>query len=235
MTSSTASGSHDGSGSAKGRSSPQRRRAGTLERFGLEPDQVPPEAADWLVYLSEENDRLSRELERRNDDLRQLTKIADADTLTPLLNRRAFLREVDRALQKARRDGGTISVIYLDLNGLKRINDTLGHAAGDAAISKVAGLLLKTVRAYDVVGRLGGDEFAVLLSGADEAAAHQRAETIVRTLEDHPLDWDGQAMPLSAAVGIAASDEGDTATRMVERADTAMYDNKRSFYARSVQ
>ena len=89
----------------------------------------------------------------------------------PVANRRSFVRELSRMLSYAQRYGGEISVLYFDVNDMKSINDTYGHAAGDAAIGHVANLLAASIRESDVVGRLGGDEFGIILANAPESEA----------------------------------------------------------------
>ena len=127
----------------------------------------------------------------------------------------------------ADRYGTPSSVLYFDLNGLKGINDRWGHAAGDAALAHVADVLLRNTRGSDVVGRLGGDEFGVILVQADDAAATAKAAELAAAIADSPLDWQGQTLNLSTAVGSFAFDGGEPAHAVLDRADRAMYDQKR--------
>ena len=112
------------------------------------------------------------------------------------------MRELSRNLSYAERYGTPSSVIYLDLNGLKQLNDTKGHAAGDAAILKVAKILAANVRESDIVGRLGGDEFSVMLSHADEDAARGKAEFLAKPISEDSLEWDGGLIDLEVAFGV---------------------------------
>ena len=117
-------------------------------------------------------------------------------------------------------------MIYLDLNGLKQLNDGKGHAAGDAAILKVAKILAANVRESDIVGRLGGDEFGIMLSHADENAARGKLELLVKTIADDPLDWEGEETRLDVAFGVHTIRGGGDAGAALEAADKAMYANK---------
>jgi len=94
------------------------------------------------------------------------------------------------------------SLVYFDVNGLKPINDSHGHSAGDADLMRIAGVLVKNVRESDVVGRLGGDEFSIILSQADGATAAKKGKMLVQRIEDQPLDWNGENIPLVVSYGI---------------------------------
>lgn len=117
-------------------------------------------------------------------------------------------------------------MIYLDLNGLKQLNDTKGHAGGDAAILKVANLLAANIRESDLVGRLGGDEFGVMLSHANEQAARGKAEYLAQTIAEDPLEWEGKKIVLDVAFGVHTIRGGGDAGAALEATDKAMYANK---------
>jgi diguanylate cyclase (GGDEF)-like protein/PAS domain S-box-containing protein len=159
----------------------------------------------------------------------QLQHLADHDALTGLFNRRRFSEEVEHALMRAKRFGDDGAILFLDLDGFKFVNDSLGHAAGDELIVSVAGLLASNLRETDTLARVGGDEFAVLLLHCDQATAVQVAEKLLSALRRS-----GQATPhnrnhhISISIGIAlfkATDEL-TADELVVEADIAMYDAK---------
>jgi diguanylate cyclase (GGDEF)-like protein/PAS domain S-box-containing protein len=139
---------------------------------------------------------------------RNLRHMADHDFLTGSLNRRRFEEEVQDHLVHAARYGGTGALLMLDIDKFKAVNDTLGHAAGDAAIVAVARLLVQRLRATDKVGRLGGDEFAVLLPAATRA----QAEAVARILVKEVAAWDFGAtfadMAITASIGVLAFEDG---------------------------
>jgi diguanylate cyclase (GGDEF)-like protein len=175
---------------------------------------------------------LRHELERTRSRLAELERLANEDSLTPISNRRAFLRDLARMIGYVERYGAACSLLYFDLNGLKAINDGFGHAAGDAALIHVAEMLLSHTRSSDVVGRLGGDEFGVLLTRADEAVALAKAEQLADVVARTPLVSKGQTIPISVACGahrLAAGEEPQVALAAVDR---AMYRQKRDLGAR---
>jgi diguanylate cyclase (GGDEF)-like protein len=173
-----------------------------------------------------EIDRLRRELGRTQARLGEVERMADQDALVPLNNRRAFMREMSRVLHFAGRYGSQASLIYLDLNGLKQINDTLGHAAGDAAISKVAELLKHSVRDFDVVGRLGGDEFAVVLAQTPLDQARDRAEQLAGTIRATTIPWHEHLIKLDTAYGVYPLEVDADPAAALAAADRAMYAQK---------
>jgi len=149
------------------------------------------------------------------------------DALTGLPNRRVFARRLEHALKRARESGGRIAMLVIDLNDFKRINDTLGHAAGDTLLHFVAQRLQQGVRAGDTLARLGGDEFAAILPDvADRAAARVRAERLARAF-DASTDYQGQRLSIGASIGLALyPDDGQDETRLYAAADRAMYASK---------
>jgi diguanylate cyclase (GGDEF)-like protein len=146
--------------------------------------------------------------------------LADRDPLTGLFNRRAFERELVRALAGCRRYGVSAALIYLDLDGFKAVNDGLGHGAGDRVLVTVGEVLLAGVRLSDVVARLGGDEFAVLLDRADRRAAEIKAKILCAGIEAATKGAVG------ASCGIRAYEPGITPAQMLAEADAAMYVRK---------
>jgi diguanylate cyclase (GGDEF)-like protein len=194
--------------------------------LGIPANELTPKVQEAIMKLMEEVDRMRQELEDSRSRIEYLEQLADQDSLTPVANRRAFVRELSRNLSLAERYGTASSVIYFDVNGLKQINDTKGHAAGDAVILKVAQILAANVRESDIVGRLGGDEFGVMLSHADENAAKAKGEQLVEAIAGDPLDWEGEKIPLKVAFGVHTIRGGADAGAALEAADRAMYENK---------
>ncbi|WP_433530553.1 putative bifunctional diguanylate cyclase/phosphodiesterase [Micromonospora sp. CA-263727] len=164
----------------------------------------------------------------------ELARVAQAnahaaahDALTGLANRRHLLDQGNEQLQNRHADGVT-ALVLIDLNHFKEVNDTLGHAAGDQMLVKVADRLRAAARADDLVARLGGDEFAVLLRAlpAPAVAAH-RAETLLAALYE-PFDLDGMQISVEASGGIAAAPATGGIAELLRRADVAMYQAKRA-------
>jgi diguanylate cyclase (GGDEF)-like protein len=137
------------------------------------------------------------------------------------------VRELTRMMSFAQRYGAVASIVYFDINGLKRINDQWSHAAGDAALLQVARILVDNVRNSDVVGRLGGDELGVLLVQTDQERARQKAAQLGAAVAAQPLLWQGREIPLGVAYGVYSFSGSDNANDAIDAADRAMYLAKR--------
>ena len=177
--------------------------------------------------LLEENAQLRIKLDRANKRAKILEELADRDTLLPVLNRRAFVRELRRIRSFNERYGLEGSVLYFDINNMKQINDGFGHAAGDAALLHVAQSLLTSVRSSDVVGRLGGDEFGVILARSDGSTAKVKAAALADRVAAAPLHFEGQAMRIEISFGIHTLSPGESIEDVLKAADEAMYEQKR--------
>ena len=202
------------------------RTADAASVLGIPQSELTPKVQEAITQLMAEVDPLHQELDQSMSRIEYLEQLADQDSLAPVANRRAFVRELSRTLSYAERYGTPSSVIYLDLNGLKQRNNSKGQAADDVAILKVAKILAANVRESDIVGRLGGDEFGVMLSHADENAARGKAEFLAKTISEDPLDWDREMISLDVAVGVHTIRGGGDAGAALEAADKAMYAHK---------
>jgi len=200
--------------------------------FGIPEDEFTPRVRDAVMNLMDEAESLRRDLEFTRARLDEMKEVADRDQLLPVLNRRAFVRELTRYISFAVRYGTPASLVYFDLDGFKQINDTFGHAAGDAVLEHFAQSLLGNVRDSDVVGRLGGDEFGIILTHATQLQAGAKATTLAQTLEDKPLSWQGRSIPIEFSFGTFELSASDSADIAIARADEAMYAHKRATNAR---
>lgn len=196
--------------------------------LGIPQDEFTPRVRDAIVTLMAEVNRLRQDLEQATERLESVQAVADQDSLLPLLNRRAFVREMSRIISFGDRYDLSASLIYFDLDGFKSVNDTHGHAAGDAVLKHVAGILVENVRGSDVVGRLGGDEFGVILAKADRLQAENKARSLSDQLSQQPFEWDGKPLSLSVAFGVHAFQKGENPDAAMADADRAMYLAKRS-------
>ena len=173
-----------------------------------------------------EVERLRGEVVRLEQKIEQLDRLAHEDSLVNLPNRRGLMRLMARLIDRVRRYGESAAVLFVDVDGLKTINDSLGHPAGDEALLRVAECLVQGVRASDWVTRLGGDEFAVLLEHTDEERARQTARRLVDVVAECGFAYGGTAMPLSIAIGVAMIHPSDRAEEVIARADAEMYQVK---------
>jgi diguanylate cyclase (GGDEF)-like protein/PAS domain S-box-containing protein len=210
---------------------PSRSRYGEQTGFALwrhpggrpwDPDELMlAGSATGIIRVILEHDTIQREMARQ----------ARTDPLTGLINRRAFLDEVARRIERLEREGLPGTLLFVDLDNFKELNDYCGHETGDEALCITARLLRATVRPTDLVARLGGDEFALWLDGADEFAASERAE---RLREDGPKALGHLAAPagltLTMSIGIATRwpGRGEDLETTIRRADQAMYHVKRT-------
>jgi len=193
---------------------------------GIPEVELTPNVVRALTALMAEVEQLRHELEDARSRIAYLEKLVDEDPLMPVVNRRAFLRELSRMMAFAQRYGVAASIVYFDVNNMKRINDTHGHSAGDAALVAVAKILLENVRATDVVGRLGGDEMGVLLMQSDRAVADRKAAELAELIANHPVKVEGGTVQVTVSYGVHGFAKGDSAGEVIEAADRAMYDRK---------
>jgi diguanylate cyclase (GGDEF)-like protein len=196
--------------------------------LGIPEAEFTPRVRDAIMGLMSEVDSLRRELGDTRKRLDEVEKTADQDGLLPLLNRRAFVRELTRYIAFTGRYNTPASLIYFDLNHMKKVNDTHGHAAGDAVLKHFSEVLQAHVRDSDSVGRLGGDEFGVLLSHANQEQALKKADTLAEALQKKPVPWKGQQIDVSFAYGAFELKAGDNADIAMARADEAMYLHKKA-------
>lgn len=178
---------------------------------------------DDAILLLDEIDRLRHDLARCETRIAELDRLAHRDPLVDLPNRRSFFDQLEHLIARMQRYGGDAAMLFVDVDGLKAINDKFGHNAGDKALVQVARLLLASARKADLVARLAGDEFGILLEHTDELSAWQLALRIVETVDQHKFCVGGTCLPLSVAVGVGMIQRGDTAELAVARADKEMY------------
>jgi diguanylate cyclase (GGDEF)-like protein len=154
-------------------------------------------------------------------------RLAEHDALTGVLNRRAILARLRAAFLQARESGEPLSLLFLDLDHFKRVNDSYGHRAGDQCLRAVIGPIASELRQGDALGRYGGEEFLVVLPGAGAGNAQIVAERIRGRVQDMPMLVSGTRIGLTLSVGIAALEEDVlTPDDLLERADAALYRSK---------
>jgi diguanylate cyclase (GGDEF)-like protein len=163
---------------------------------------------------------------RRADEVAAVTATASTDQLTGVLNRRGFTDSAERELDRARRYGRPLALAYVDVRGLKAVNDSEGHLAGDHVLREVAVLLSESARAHDLVGRIGGDELAVLLAEQEDSGAAAMTRRVREQVPNHRAalglgtDWD-------VTIGTASfPDDGDTLDELVAVADRRLYEQR---------
>lgn len=159
--------------------------------------------------------------------LAELSYKARHDVLTGLLNRRAMEEAIGEQMQRGRRTGEILSLLMLDIDHFKSINDRFGHPVGDLALQHVAAILQANVREIDHLARIGGEEFLVLMPATSMDTARPLAERLREQLATHPLHWHGGSVDLSVSIGIAQSGGAHEETsRLLVRVDAALYQAK---------
>jgi diguanylate cyclase (GGDEF)-like protein len=189
----------------------------------VEPYPAASSVADRVAAMAEALGEARAEIDRLKQALVEAEQRADHDGLTGLLNRRGFETALAATVAACRRYRTDAAVIYIDLDDFKAINDRFGHAAGDEALRRVAGILSAGVRESDTVARLGGDEFAVILNRADRATAETKAETLAQAIESAPC---GPGGSIGLSYGVRGFEPGITAAQMLAEADAAMFMRK---------
>jgi diguanylate cyclase (GGDEF)-like protein len=170
--------------------------------------------------------RLKAELARTQAQLAELQASADTDYLLGIPNRRGFERELNRAIAYIKRYRAGGALVVLDVDRLKPINDTFGHAAGDRVLKAIVTTLQAQVRASDVIGRLGGDEFALLLWNLSETDAKAKAAALEEAIDQLTFVFDGRTITAGASAGVTILDTHSETSRALEAADSAMYVRK---------
>ena len=163
----------------------------------------------------------------------ELERLVLTDTLTPLYNRRHFMDILERWIWRAHRYGENCGMLFIDVDQLKNVNDTLGHQAGDNLLVAIAEMLKSSVRRSDIVARIGGDEFGILLERVDAASLPVKAQKIARAIAKHALHYDGAEIIPSVSVGYAMIEPNVSCAEILMRADKAMYADKTARRAKS--
>jgi diguanylate cyclase len=189
---------------------------------------LPVDRSDEIGVLARSFARMQGQIRQQLDVLQdnqeELEHLAQHDTLTSLPNRRRFMDRLDMALARAKRTGDGFALLFIDVDKFKTINDSLGHAAGDAVLLAVAQRLAQSTRKVDTAARLGGDEFVLML---DQFADHDLiagfTEKLLQTLKA-PIHFEGHTLHVEFSVGISRfPEDGDTAQTLLHNADAAMY------------
>jgi len=174
--------------------------------------------------LVQANQQLRSEMEQSERSQATIVHLAHHDALTGLGNRLLFHKQLNDAILHRQRSGGDLAVLYIDLDGFKSINDTLGHETGDSVLKHLASRLRNALRESDKVGRLGGDEFAVIQFGNEQPTEATALATRLIELLGTPFSIDNQSMVIGASIGIAvANGDHQDSAQLLRAADLAMY------------
>lgn len=208
------------------RYSPSRQIEDSATVLGIPEVELTPRVRDAISLLMTEVDNLRQSVKDLSRRLSESEKIADQDPLLPIYNRRAFVRELTRVQASVERYQTEASLVYLDLNRFKSVNDDFGHEAGDYVLSQVALRLKECVRDTDIVGRLGGDEFGLILSRTKAEDARNLIDRLPVLFAEKPIIWKGAALKTSLSSGVVAINPGRNPEQTLSAADSEMYKEK---------
>ncbi|MBY0421368.1 MAG: GGDEF domain-containing protein [Parvularculaceae bacterium] len=216
---------------ARARPAVLRRVDALLMERGLDRAALDETVVGALEHLAAESEQRRADLAAAEARLAELERLADADSLVGVLNRRAFTRELQRVLAMADRHNTRAALLFADVDGLKRINDAKGHLAGDAALARIARVLVAHTRRTDTIGRLGGDEFGLILAESDVAAARRKAAALADLAAAEPVGnedgWAGPPFVVRLSCGVVEVRQGATVEETLSLADGAMYRMKK--------
>jgi diguanylate cyclase (GGDEF)-like protein/PAS domain S-box-containing protein len=195
-----------------------------LKNANLALESQAQNLADQIGHERRSREEMEEEISARELIESELRRIADADTMTGVMNRRSFMERCEKAASVARTRQHVLSVIVLDIDHFKTVNDTYGHAAGDAVIVAMVERLSSNVRASDMLARVGGEEFSICLPKADTNAAIRVAEDLRRRVCSEPIPLpEGMSITITASFGVATLRAGETIHDLIARADRALY------------
>ena len=180
-----------------------------------------------------EINQLKKQLAKQEGVITKLGREALEDSLTGLANRRAFDRALKRSISNYKRYNHAGSILLLDINQFKSINDSLGHLAGDFILQHIANILEIHTRDTDFIARIGGDEFCIILKEATSLDAHLKAAELEAAIMHTPCWYDGKEIHTTVSIGACSFSESSHLSTIMEKADAAMYNHKRSEEERS--
>lgn len=193
---------------------------------GVEEDDLTPNIRSAMVQLIAEVADLREALDRNRHRLEYLTMLADQDPVSQVFNRRAFVRELSRALSIAQRRNTASSLLFVEIENLKAVNTRFGLAAGDEAIEHVAAIIRGDMPEGNVIGRIGGAEFGIILIGEQEDLASARGEALADAVAARALVWESEEIPLKLIWGMHALQGDEDAGSALNAADRQMRDNE---------
>ncbi len=195
-------------------------------------------ASDYITKPFDPEELIARvkvhlKIKNLQDDLKRsnelLLELSNTDHLTGLFNRRYMMEALDKEVQRSVRKNGPLSLIMLDIDHFKQVNDTYGHEAGDLLLKSLAGILLRESRRSDIACRFGGEEFCVIMPGVPMPVARQRAEAWRKSFAEFSLAYKHHTLRATLSIGIAIyPDHGNTGENILHIADGALYTAKQA-------
>jgi diguanylate cyclase (GGDEF)-like protein len=185
---------------------------------------LPIQKNDELGFATEVFNKMVAELQQSQAELERL---ATTDALTMLANRKQIMQNLRNHFDHFQRYSSEFSILMIDADNFKKINDTYGHLAGDAVLRKMAEILLETIRNVDMAGRYGGEEFLVILADSSGEKAQQAAERIREAINEHTFTYENSSVKVNVSIGVARiTKEDENESSLINRADKALYQAK---------
>ncbi len=201
-----------------------------MDALGVDLARLDRRARAAIEALAEEVIALREEADTLRISLADAALLADNDALCPVFNRRAFEREVRREIALSGRFQTPLTLIFVDLDNFKQVNDVFGHAAGDSVLIRVSDILLTRTRETDIVGRLGGDEFGIVLAHASLEDSRRKAAQLASAIDALEVRGENGAsepsVRIGASCGVVEWHPGQSAAALIARADQAMFAEK---------
>ena len=185
-----------------------------------------PEITTTLQFALLAMEEAEKRIKRQEIRIKHLESLSVTDELTQLLNRRGFLQQFQYSLSISRRSNTGGSLMVLDLDKFKQINDTYGHSAGDDVLQNVGFSISKVVRESDIVGRIGGDEFSILMPGASPVTVKKRISQIHSAISDIKFPWNYKNITIRGSIGRYDYQSQENEQEILNLADTNMYEQK---------
>jgi len=197
-------------------------------RISKNPLSTDPEINTTLQLALLAMEEAEKRIKRQETRIKQLESLSVTDELTQLLNRRGFLQQFQFSLSISRRNNTGGSLMILDLDKFKQINDTYGHLAGDEVLENVGTAISTVVRESDIVGRIGGDEFSILMPGASPVTVTKRISQIRSAISEVKFSWNHKNLIISGSIGRCDYLGNENEQEILNFADTDMYKQKAS-------
>ena len=197
-------------------------------RISKNPLSTDPEINTTLQFALLAMEEAEKRIKRQQARIKQLESLSVTDELTQLLNRRGFLQQFQFSLSISRRNNTGGSLMILDLDKFKQINDTYGHLAGDEVLKNVGIAISTVVRESDIVGRIGGDEFSILMPGASPVTVTKRISQIRSAISEVKFSWNHKNLIISGSIGRCDYLGHENEQEILNFADTSMYKQKAS-------
>lgn len=191
----------------------------TVHRLERDFPDADPKLLGLMRLLVSENEAIRENIQMLRKELQAAHELADQDPLCPVLNRRAFMRELEREIARTERHGQALALLFIDLDDFKAINDTLGHEAGDRTLIRMADTLIQVVRKTDIVSRIGGDEFAIVLIETSLEQTKRCAKSLKARIARGNIG-------VTASIGVSNWHKGQTADELMAQADQEMFAQK---------